>query len=137
HRLLRADLHLVRAELVEEGDEAGAHGEPPWPQRASPGVRATRSYSPSAADSGTTSAPSYFPSSSVASAPSSTSRPRASLSANATSTWPHGAPSAATSPRTCTGAPRCGSASTTVSAIFDSGRSSRADEEDDGDATLA
>src|SRR5678815_5617785 len=42
-RLLGADLHLPSAELVQEGDEGGAHFVWPRPQRASPRVTACAS----------------------------------------------------------------------------------------------
>ena len=43
HGLLRADLHLARAKLVEKRHERRAHSDEPWPQRALPSVRAMTS----------------------------------------------------------------------------------------------
>ena len=40
HRFLRADLHLLGAELEEERNERRAHGTAPRPHRVSPDVRA-------------------------------------------------------------------------------------------------
>ncbi len=43
HRLLGPHLHLLGAQLEEEGDERRAHGPTPRPQRESPDVRRVRS----------------------------------------------------------------------------------------------
>src|SRR6185503_15704075 len=66
--LLRTDLHLARAELVEERNEDGAHS-CVAPQRRSPSVRAIRSYSPTASAGGIVMLPENSPRSSVASEP--------------------------------------------------------------------
>src|SRR5215467_6656876 len=69
--------------------------------------------------------PAYCPVSLVASVPSKTRRDDlVSRRYTSTRTLAHGSPSARTSPPTCSGSPRCASASVTFTVTTDGGRSS-------------